>query len=919
MTDVAAHGSAEPVLALSLFHSEKDNQPQPESRTWAGLAEMLLQGLRRTGCTTVNCPGKNCPHKNGYAWSPASYAIGKTRHNDNVLAHACIVLDLDHLFDLGTLAPLRQLRCIICASHSDRPGDRCMRAAIATTRPILAHEIRHVRAVLAEQLKLNGIIVDPQTKDLSRLYYMPSRPSDADYHYETYNGGVLDVDRLLSIPVPEALTTKSARISEPIDFEIPEFAGAPSPERLEAAAQALANIWPRKAGRYGSHFAVSNLLALNGWPEKAIAPFTTRVNEIEVAYSGGEICADRRWDQARRSCDDAHRRENGEDVEMRGWPHLRETCEGERAVVDATLRRVAVELGLPAPEFLDETPIEELVGEEEAGRLREEMTQDTAPPNDDRVRTALEATRKKLIRSTNERKAYEGKLLDRVLRPDPQGIPDPATFRDATIAVARYAPEGTTPNQIQCVVMAAARGDCVGMLAAIVQRAIDNVRQSKTTTSDGEFTLDEKTGKPRAKDQHNFDLALAKLGVTLRFNELTGRKQITREGGIEVVVQDEHLDDLYVDIDREFEFQIPMEHLRIVVGNRARENTYHPVRDYLNDVQGKWDGEKRVETWLHRLCGAVDTPLLRAVSRIVLVAAVRRARRPGCKYDEMLILESNTQGTDKTQFIEALCPDKAWFGSGFVLYPNDQRKMIEQTKGRWIIEAGELAGMSKSDHRDLKQYLSLKEDSARAAYKSEPEIRQREFILIGTTNENEYLVDKSGNRRTWPVTITKCDVNGLRAELEQLWAEAATLEAKHPEEGYIRLDPSLYEAAGIEQEKRREKSPIEYLLTEALGSWTGRLPIKKVWELAGVDTMTRKRPPSSEAREIDLVMTRLGWIKSEHEMTIGHGRMSRQFVWMRGAGLERECVLDVVGGVVVLVGKVTKDGFVNAGAGAPVN
>ncbi len=70
----------------------------------------------------------------------------------------------------------------------------------------------------------------------------------------------------------------------------------------------------------------------------------------------------------------------------------------------------------------------------------------------------------------------------------------------------------------------------------------------------------------------------------------------------------------------------------------ALENRFDPVVDYLNGL--KWDGIGRIDAWLTTYCGAVDTELNRAIGRIALVALVRRARQPGCKFDQIIVLES---------------------------------------------------------------------------------------------------------------------------------------------------------------------------------------------------------------------------------------------------------------------------------------
>ena len=129
---------------------------------------------------------------------------------------------------------------------------------------------------------------------------------------------------------------------------------------------------------------------------------------------------------------------------------------------------------------------------------------------------------------------------------------------------------------------------------------------------------------------------------------------------------------------------------------------------------------------------------LEAVSSIMLIAAVRRIRQPGCKDDEMVILES-PQGFNKSMALRALCPNGAWFTDDFPLNLK-AKELIEATLGKWIIEASELSGKRKAEIERLKASLSRQVDGPiRKAYGWMPDERPRHFILIGTTNATAYL------------------------------------------------------------------------------------------------------------------------------------------------------------------------------------
>jgi len=158
--------------------------------------------------------------------------------------------------------------------------------------------------------------------------------------------------------------------------------------------------------------------------------------------------------------------------------------------------------------------------------------------------------------------------------------------------------------------------------------------------------------------------------------------------------------------------------------------------------------------------------------------------------------------------LRALCPREEWFSDDLPLYA-DAKEIIERTTGKWIIEASELSGMSARNIDHLKSMLSREKDESRLAYGRTRESYPRQFIIIGTTNSHKYLQDETGNRRFWPVRLQQFNIPGLKAERDQLWAEAASREAGGAS---IRLDPGLYGLATVQQERRRIEDPWEEIL-----------------------------------------------------------------------------------------------------------
>jgi predicted P-loop ATPase len=241
------------------------------------------------------------------------------------------------------------------------------------------------------------------------------------------------------------------------------------------------------------------------------------------------------------------------------------------------------------------------------------------------------------------------------------------------------------------------------------------------------------------------------------------------------------------------------------------EHTYDPVREYLDGL--KWDGKPRIDEWLMQYCDAADTPLNRAFGRKALLAGVRRVRQPGCKFDPMLVLEG-IQGQGKSSMLKLLAGGDENFSDAEII-GSDKREQQEAVQGVWIYEVGELEGMSKHDVTAIKLFLSKSHDSARPAYGRTRADRPRRCIFVGTTNDEGYLRDPTGNRRFWPVKLHAklIDLDGVARDRDQLWAEAAFVEATGEP---LMISSDLWGAASIEQQARVTQDAWEDLIERKL-------------------------------------------------------------------------------------------------------
>lgn len=204
-------------------------------------------------------------------------------------------------------------------------------------------------------------------------------------------------------------------------------------------------------------------------------------------------------------------------------------------------------------------------------------------------------------------------------------------------------------------------------------------------------------------------------------------------------------------------------------------NEIHPIRDYIKSHT--WDGVERIEQLFMDYLGANDTHYNRMVTKKALVAAVKRVFEPGCKYEELPILVSPEQGIGKSTILNKL--GGLWYSDSlsFNVIKGETKKAIEQTIGAWIIELSELKGLSSKDSDTYKSFMSGTVDRSRMAYSKRVCKFERQFIVFGTTNNEEFLSDRTGNRRYLPIRVginkpTKNVFRITQNEINQIWAEA---------------------------------------------------------------------------------------------------------------------------------------------------
>uniref|UniRef100_UPI003A8FCA00 VapE domain-containing protein n=3 Tax=Salmonella enterica TaxID=28901 RepID=UPI003A8FCA00 len=207
--------------------------------------------------------------------------------------------------------------------------------------------------------------------------------------------------------------------------------------------------------------------------------------------------------------------------------------------------------------------------------------------------------------------------------------------------------------------------------------------------------------------------------------------------------------------------------IRDAVLQVSSEQPFDSAITWLGGLE--WDGVPRIETFYHTHFGTADTPYTRAVSMYMWTALAGRVLEPGIKADMVPILVG-PQGCGKSSGVEALSPDPMFFTE--ISFAEKDDDLARKMRGRLLAEIGELRGLNTKELESIKAFVTRTHENWIPKYREFATQFPRRLVFIGTTNEDEFLADKTGNRRWLPVEVSKVDVKAIKTDLLLLWAEA---------------------------------------------------------------------------------------------------------------------------------------------------
>ena len=310
---------------------------------------------------------------------------------------------------------------------------------------------------------------------------------------------------------------------------------------------------------------------------------------------------------------------------------------------------------------------------------------------------------------------------------------------------------------------------------------LDAISDETALDESNEFTLKYDRGEKPKCEISNF-VSIMKHDeryAGIKYNEMSGRAEIhtIKDGKLKIepwTDADEAHSMMY--IESKYGLYSKDKHsaaLRILFDARR----YNPVRDIVDSIE--WDGVSRIQEFLIKWAKCDDTTYTREVSRLIFAGGIHRLYAPGTKFDDVPILIGTKQGEGKSSLIRFLAINDAYYGE---ITAVEGQPAIEQLQGRWICEISELLALTKNkDQEAVKAYITRSVDSYRKPWDKNLSEFPRRCIFLGTSNDSNPLVDKTGNRRYYPVEV-HCDgyqlfdqEQEIRDYIIQCWGEAREL------------------------------------------------------------------------------------------------------------------------------------------------
>ena len=384
-----------------------------------------------------------------------------------------------------------------------------------------------------------------------------------------------------------------------------------------------------------------------------------------------------------------------------------------------------------------------------------------------------------------------------------------------------------------------------------------------------------KSSSDQAKEREEDVRQVKEILNDLRRNELTGSIEYTDGTGRHVALQGNDLDLMTVKLACEYGVFIPEPRIKSAIQYAAQKNQYCPIRKYLDHCSAH---AKPHEDWSRIgevFLGNKHNIATLAMQRM-MIGAVARAYNPGCSMSWLPILVG-AQGVGKSMFARNLVPP-ALFSE--VTTPLDTL-MKEQYRLHvaWLLELPEIDNyFNIRNIENFKNLITTRADEVRRPYASLPERLFRRFVLIGTTNRNQFLVDSTGNRRFVPLEIGagfQIPWKQLVDERDSMWAAAV---AAYRNGDSYEFDSG--EIAAISEYIQEFGDPDPWM--DKVSSYVSiRQEVTAAEVLTNALELDPRNQGRREARRVADVLQAMGWRRLVTSRKDANGKSKSVRIWQR--------------------------------------
>lgn len=196
-------------------------------------------------------------------------------------------------------------------------------------------------------------------------------------------------------------------------------------------------------------------------------------------------------------------------------------------------------------------------------------------------------------------------------------------------------------------------------------------------------------------------------------------------------------------------------------------NTFHPVRNWILSNPLK---QKNIFHEFLKCIQTTNNHLSYILIKRWMISAIAALFNDSDFCAQGVLVIQGEPGTHKSSFIMSLVPHELKAIKGGASLDPSKKDDVLSLAAYWIAELGEIgATFRRADIDRLKSHVTNDQDDVRRPYAVRNSQMIRRTVYAATVNDDKYLVDTTGNRRWWTVSITEPIDTRHGLDMQQIW------------------------------------------------------------------------------------------------------------------------------------------------------